>query len=71
MINEQIQQKLNLPSEEQKQKLLKYLTQLVSKSKKDSTKKAEGKLRAYGALKGKINMAPDFDEPIEEFFYPH
>ena len=26
-----------------------------------------GSLRGFGALKGKIRMAPDFDEPLEDF----
>lgn len=26
-----------------------------------------GSLKGFGALKGKIRMAPDFDEPLEDF----
>ena len=26
-----------------------------------------GSLKGFGALKGKISMAPDFDEPLEDF----
>ena len=35
-------------------------------AKLEAVEPAQGK-RAFGCLKGKIWMAPDFDEPLDEF----
>ena len=32
-----------------------------------TTEPQPGSLKSFGCLKGKIRMAPDFDEPLEDF----
>lgn len=54
-----------------KQKALKYMESLVDTSKKTqgetSEEKIQRRLKGFGSWKGKIHIADDFDEPLEDF----
>ena len=43
-----------------------FIAFLVEKNKSPKDK-PKSKKRQFGALKGKIKLAPDFDEPLEDF----
>ena len=43
-----------------------FISFLKEKNRK-SPEKEKPKKRQFGALKGKIKLAPDFDEPLEDF----
>ena len=46
----------------------KEIDQLLEKLSTEQSKQKEEKgYSAFGALKGKIKMHPDFDEPLEDF----
>jgi hypothetical protein len=50
-----------------KQEANDFIEFLLSKTNQIEIKNRPLKRNAYGSLKGKIKMADDFDEPLEEF----
>lgn len=48
------------------EEVLHYSEYLLSRHRKENFPKKQKKRGALGALKGKIWMADDFDEPLEE-----
>lgn len=48
------------------EEVLHYSEYLLSRHRKENFPKGKKKRGALGALKGKIWMADDFDEPLEE-----
>ncbi|MBE9240950.1 DUF2281 domain-containing protein [Synechocystis salina] len=54
-----------------KQKTLEYIERLVDTSKKiqgeTSEEKIKRRLKGFGSWKGKIHIADDFDEPLDDF----
>ena len=61
---------LQMPEDVKKQ-VTDFIDFVMSKKEKenklDSTEKKETNKRPFGILKGKIKMADDFDEPMEDF----
>ena len=61
---------LQMPEDVKKQ-VTDFIDFIMSKKEKenklDSTEKKETNKRPFGILKGKIKMADDFDEPMEDF----
>ncbi len=55
-----------LPAELRKQ-VEDFIDFLANKSKKVENKDSQPKKRVAGLAKGMIKMAPDFDEPLEDF----
>ena len=57
--------------EDVKKQVTDFIDFVMSKKEKenklDSTEKKETNKRPFGILKGKIKMADDFDEPMEDF----
>jgi len=43
------------------------LEPVVQSAKTETETEAEGSLKGFGCLRGKISMAADFDEPLEDF----
>ncbi|MBM2816242.1 MAG: hypothetical protein HW421_3004 [Ignavibacteria bacterium] len=50
-----------------KQEAIDFIEFLFSKSNQKKIEKKNHKRNAFGSLKGKIKMADDFDEPLEDF----
>lgn len=63
MDNVSLYNKINSLPENLKKEVQEFVEFLQTKTKKDSRKSP----RAFGSLKGKIQMAEDFDAPIEDF----
>ncbi|MEX0966543.1 MAG: DUF2281 domain-containing protein [Bacteroidia bacterium] len=63
--------KIELLPEELKKEVLDFVEFLLNKAKKEKTPvpdKTRGKSpRKAGSLKGTFKMAPDFDEPLDDF----
>ena len=59
----QIYTKLNLLPDELKQEVLDFIEFLLHKQKKKPAKKTP----KFGSGKGLFYMAPDFDEPLDDF----
>lgn len=61
---------LQMPEDVKKQ-VNDFIDFILSKKEKDykvdGTEKGETNKRPFGILKGKIKMAEDFDEPMEDF----
>ncbi len=58
-----LQKLISQLSEEEKKKLLAEVQKLIQ----NSGKPTQEELRPFGVLKGKVWMADDFDEPLEDF----
>ena len=52
--------------EEQKKSVSDYIAFLLEKATKENAGKPKPKA-VFGSMKGMFKMAPDFDEPLEEF----
>ncbi len=63
MEDQELFEKIESLNKEQLKHLEVFVGYLVEKAKK----MREGKLRPHGLEKGKIHMAADFDEPLEDF----
>jgi hypothetical protein len=63
MNNVSLYNKINSLPENLKREVLDFVEFLQTKNKKGPSKKP----RNFGSLKGKIKMADDFDDPIEDF----
>jgi hypothetical protein len=63
MNNVSLYNKINSLPENLKREVLDFVEFLQTKNKKVLSKKP----RTFGSLKGKIKMAEDFDDPIEDF----
>ena len=61
---EEVIQKYKQLSPEGKQQVDNLLKQLTAQT---TANEDEKKFPLFGALKGKIKIAPDFDEPLEDF----
>ena len=55
-----------LPSKLKKE-AKKMLKEMLENQDKDKSKKSAIKKRTFGSLKGKIHLADDFDNPLEDF----
>lgn len=55
-----------LPSKLKKE-AKKMLKEMLENQVKDNPKKSTIKKRSFGSLKGKIHLADDFDNPLEDF----
>ncbi len=55
-----------LPSKLKKE-AKKMLKEMLENQDKDKSKKPAFKKRTFGSLKGKIHLADDFDNPLEDF----
>ncbi|MDQ6608676.1 MAG: DUF2281 domain-containing protein [Bacteroidota bacterium] len=64
MSNEEILKKYSQLNPESKKEVDNMLEQLTTKN---NFREDENTVPLYGLLKGKIKMAPDFDEPLEDF----
>lgn len=49
-----------------REQVLDFIAFLIEKNNKQK-KPLKTRKREFGALKGKIKLAPDFDEPLEDF----
>ena len=70
MMNKQLVKKIeSLPDEVQQAMLLMPVSQLVALVMEKATPQTfqRSKAPSYGALKGKIRMADDFDAPVDGF----
>jgi hypothetical protein len=63
MDNVSLYNKINSLPEDLKKEVQDFVEFLQTKTKRDSKRKS----RAFGSLKGKIQMAEDFDAPMEDF----
>ena len=59
----QLYNKISTLPSELKSEVLDFIEFLLSKRIKDRAKKHP----KFGSAKGKIDMSPDFDEPLEDF----
>ncbi|MBK7130118.1 MAG: DUF2281 domain-containing protein [Crocinitomicaceae bacterium] len=49
-----------------REQVMDFIAFLVEKNEK-KRKPIKNKKRQFGALKGKIKLSPDFDEPLDDF----
>lgn len=75
MLDAQIHSLINRLGVDQKKIVLKFLKGLFNSTSEtellsSSGNSDESREQAIGFMKGKIEMKPNFDEPIDEFFNP-
>jgi hypothetical protein len=61
MISKELKTQILSLSDDQRAQVADVVAQLIEKNKSNATE------RVFGVFKGKIKMAPDFDEPLEDF----